>query len=386
MRGPETQAVIVNPEIGGGHRYFGQLVEGELKKGGLEPCWVSVPDAIPGRISFFYWRLAQLLYKMGGRGGLVTEVYERLRQGSEKNSFFLGLAQNELRQSLVDHQGVIISTHAQTAVKTHGPLLVIQGDLYGGRGYAVRGADFIVVPTNISRDELLSYGFPSNRIEEVGFFVDQAIKDPEIIGRRLQQLEEGRAHIGIFFTGALPKRHVQFVQKELLPSLVPFIKEGKVQVTIYTFTSLGLLEKFLEQGKALGLSTVWGNVRKRDWGLRVIAGRTPREAIERSLRIVGDQENPISVLVTMAGERISWAAGLALVPLPPINQTTAGGNTRWGMENELFGDPKDAGDLVRILETKEGLLGLAGKIKRGQKLINPNGAESTAEIVQGLIK
>lgn len=85
----------------------------------------------------------------------------------------------------------------------------------------------------------------------------------------------------------------------------------------------------------------------------------------------------------MIGERLGWAAGVALVPLSVINQTNVGGNTRWGVEKGLFLPPQAT---IAVPEMVRGhSSSFARQIMTGKKLLNPNGAEKTAEIIEGFL-
>lgn len=376
------EVIIPHSPIGGGHETYGLTVANELQKRGIETQWVS-PDT--GR-SRFYWGIARTLYIMGSGGKRRIGFYDWLRQRDNANNPLLRLGQHQLRQTLANFEGVVVANHAHTAVKPpRGQLVLLQGDVNGGKDYASKAADIITVPIDASREELADFGIPPEKLAQVGFFVPPEIKNEEIIKRRLEQLHSGRVHMGIFFTGALPSPHLKMAREILLPGLVPLMKSGDVQVTIYTFTDQKVAQSFLKLGEKHELSVVCQNknILPGSWDLRVIYGETTRDAIENSLKAMGDPNSPISILLTMIGERLGWAAGVALVPLSVINQTNVGGNTRWGVEKGLFLPPQAT---IAVPEMVRGhSSSFARQIMTGKKLLNPNGAEKTAEIIEGFL-
>ncbi|MBI2622436.1 hypothetical protein HYW66_02275 [Candidatus Microgenomates bacterium] len=378
----KERVIIPHSPIGGGHETYGLVVAAELQRRGVETRWVS-PDT---ELSRLYWGIARTLYIMGGGGERRIGFYDWLRQKDNGNNPLLRLGQHQLRQTLVDFEGAVVASHAHTAVKPpRGQLVLLQGDVHGGKDYASKAADIITVPIDASRAELTGFGIPPEKLAQVGFFVPPEIKNEEIIERRLEQLHSGRVHLGIFFTGALPSPHLKMVRETLLPNLAPLIKSGDIQVTIYTFTDRQVAQSFLKLGKKHGLSVACQNknILSGNWDLRVIYGETTKDAIENSLKAVGDLNNPISILLTMIGERLGWAAGVALVPLSVVNQTNVGGNTRWGVEKGLFLPPQAT---IAVPEMVRGhSSSFARQIMTGRKLLNPNGAENTAAIVQDLL-
>lgn len=379
MKTPETPVVIINPEVGLGHHTFGMAIQDQLRVMGVDSQWISIPDATSGLVSHLYWRLARFLYERGGRGGNDTRVYQWIRERQIRDSTLLKLGQRELRRALVDYDGVVVSTHAHTAVRGRGPLILIQADILGGDDYVSQEADVVVVPTEVSRQELIDRGLSAEQVRTVGFFVDGAFPQSEITERqirerRFDQLAFGPVHVGIFFTGALPKPNLDFVANTLLPSLDPLMKRREIQVTLYTCTSQKLAEAFLNLGQSRG------------WDLQVIYGKTPREAIQKSLAVLNDPQKPITVLVTRIGERLGWARYIPLVPLPPVPYLVNawGANTDWGVANGLFPDPSLTGDLLHLMLAKGSRHLLVAQMKRGQELIDPCGAIKTARIIKSM--
>lgn len=378
MKTPEAPVVIVVPEVGLGHYAYGMATQDQLRVIGVDSQWISIPDATSGLVSHVYWRLARSLYERGGRGGNNTRVYQWIRERQIRDSTLLKLGQRELRRALADYDGVVVSTHAHTAVRGRGPLVLVQGDILGGDDYANQEADMIVVPTEISRQELIDKGLSTEKVRTVGFFVDRTFTRGEITERqirekRIDQLALGPVHVGIFFTGALPRPNIDFVANTLLPSLDPLMKRGEIQVTLYTCTSQKLAEAFLNLGQSRG------------WDLQVIYGKTPREAIQKSLAVLNDPQKPITVLGTRIGERLGWAYYIPLIALPPIPYLVNawGANTDWGVKHGLFPDPSKTADLAHML-AKEGRYIFVEQMRRGQELIDPHGAKNTARIIKSM--
>ena len=386
MRSPEARPVtMIDPEVGGGHPTFLLAQEEALQNRGFETQQLSAREVANDMVSRLYWNGTQLVYRIGGMGGPLTWAYEEFREWQAQHGGGLPrIVKDRLREALPNNEGtIIISTHALTAVKPEGAKLVLlQGDNFGGKGYAVENADLIAVPEDSSRDELIAYGIPPEKIAVVGFFVPAGIQDSLLLPVRMGQLNRGEAlHLGIYFTGALPRPHVSFVYHELIPKLSERMKkDGSLKITVYTFTNDFVGEEFLRLGRELRLRTSRNDDDQADesWNLRVIYAKTVREAILRSIAAASDPKMPISVLVTMLGERYSWTKFFAVFPLPPINRKNAGQNTRVAIQRGVVPLPSTTENLVLVLQGD--LKNLKDRMEKAQT-IPTNGAENTAGII-----
>lgn len=377
---------MVTVPTGAGHRLYGQTVEQKLLEQGIGVSWY---DALEDARSLFvraYWRGVNEVYYQGSQGPKRNVIYELSRSRSNRNSPLLRPAQNEIQEALWDFGGVVVFTHAHTAVKLEkAKSVLIQGDYQGGEEYANSQVDVIVVPEEASKQELIGYGVPGDRIAVVGYLVDDLVKAPHLKDLRREQLQDdGKPHVGIYFTGAYPTLHVKTTELSLLPGLGQLLADKRIQLSIYTVTNAPLAEKFLAQARAMGLSAIrfGDDAPDGNWDVQVVSGRTTREANDRAVVVVGNRKNPISVLVTMIGERFGWAAGVALVPLAPYNRTNAGGNTKRGMELGLFRDPRETLMLPTRLRAYRHQF--REQLERGE-IIDANGAERITRIVQGYL-
>lgn len=382
----EPSAAIVDPGIGGGHPYYGLVLAHELRRKGIEPRWISARKIASDTLAKYYWRAVYTAYRFGGMGGILTEVYERSREDSKRRNPALAHAQEDLARYLNQYDGVNIATHAHTAVKTRSPLVLIQGDLHGGKDYAIPEADYIAVPTDISKSELLAQGIPEDKIRVVGYFVDKTIKDETIVQKRLEQLRSGNIHVGIFFTGALPREHVRLTRKTLLPNLAPLMRKKQVKVSLYTFTSKPLADAFLEQGRQLGLKGIKHSDDAADgnWDMQVLYDYPATKATERLLSVVGDSDNPVSMVVTMPGERFPWSVGVPIFPFVPINKTNAGGNTEWAIKNGIMPPIAETSHIDELIANRK-LTDLEVRLLRAQEFLPTDGAENTVNIVRNFL-
>jgi hypothetical protein len=380
---PETQVVIVDPAIGGGHLTVGLNCETALNERGVDTDWVT-PSELPG-LSQYAWHRLSKAHSDGGRGGFTTDLYEAARSFLRTPlTVRVGKAvlNHDLGRVLGDYTGDVISTHALSAIRpSSGRLVLLQCDVNGGRDYANKDADLIAVPLPISVDEMVHQGIDPDKVAQVGFFVPKEVKDPAVVDRRINQMQFDPIHMGIFFSGALPEPHVRLVRDRLLPELATHVKKGEMQVTIYTFTSEGLSEEFLKEGMNLGLKVVRRDDDEPfgDWDLRVIYGDNVRDAVERSLKAVGNKDNPISLMATMSNERVGWVKGMAMAALEPINQKTSGGNTNWWAKNSLCVQPMETPYLTYNLSAKREYF--AERIQRGFATVPADGAENLASLL-----
>src|SRR5581483_3134504 len=134
----------VHGGIGGGHELFGQILEKQLQQRGIATEWFNARLDASSPFTKAYWNAVNAAYRLGAQGGRFTKAYGLIR-GEAKDSIpplkflketALSMAQSDIRRTQETFGGVVVSTHANTAVKTDAPLVLVQGDLYGGRDYA----------------------------------------------------------------------------------------------------------------------------------------------------------------------------------------------------------------------------------------------------------
>lgn len=415
MAGLETRPIspIVNPQIdgqphldgtikanvrlthggvGAGHESFAQILEKAFAQAGITSETYNARLDAKSPLTRAYWNAVNAAYEMGGKGGLWTKGYGLVRDGAKDSITPLRLlkrgalyiAQTDLRNELSSFDGLTFATHAHTAVKTgDNPLVLLQGDLFGHE-YANHQADLIVVPMEASKREVAGYGVSEENIETVGFFVDPRVKDPDVINKRMDQLSQGeRIHLGILFSGARPAPHVKLVRDRLLPNLIPLLRSGRIQLSIYTVNDRDLGERFLAYSESQNLHTTrfGDDALDGNWDLQVIYGQTMRDANERLFAVVGDPDNPVSVAASMFNERAWWTACLALFPFKPINPVTDGNNTQFAIQHGFAPIPEATEHLPTILAGKK-FPELEARRQNAQKILPLNGAENAVRIIK----
>ena len=372
------EVVISNPEIGAGHLTFAMAFEKALEKQDIPHRYVSVPDDLGDPLISAFFNASRALYHLGGHGSPFTNIYEYIRDHQGGLPSILRLW---LERELLQYGGIPVAAHSLTTLRNRSILL--QGDISGGRAHVQSDAKLIAVPTEESKEELLTNKVPENKVFVAGFFVDDNIKNPGVIQTRIDMLKDGYVHAGIYLTGARPLDHVRLIREKLLPVLAQGNRVGNVRFTLYTFTDEELGDNFLWEARGLGMRAVRYEDDSPDgnWDARVIYGKSPREAVDFSLKALGYDKFPINLLITMTGERVGWPYGMPVLPLPPINRVNAGNNTKWLISRNICeGMVTGAESLTTALEHPGDLI---NKIQLAQKFIDPNGAENTVKFMLG---
>lgn len=346
MKTPETDLVILNNPVGGGHATFGMDLESWLAGGGIDVA-VLDPEQNGGLVERFAWAGIRRTYELGSRGDRLQGAYERIRKNASRGRVLLDIATRSLKKTLKKYPGVVVSTHSYLTSGHPGDYL-IHSDAGGDKTMATPADRVVFVPTPQTAQQLVNFGLPEPQVRVVGFTIGKPLyeADPQKPIDHFRQDEP--IHAGFFLSGARPRPHVEQI-KPLLSKLRPEISGGKVLFTIYTYTDkkLGLdIERFAKE--VLNVSTYINDDAAADgkWrGVRIIWGDSQEQAIQRSL----DTAIYLDYLFTMPGERLPWVSRIPMFPLRPCINFNCQANYDLGVQLGLFPEKSaDPGSALRL--------------------------------------
>mgnify|MGYP001560535486 FL=1 len=189
---------------------------------------------------------------------------------------------------------------------------------------------------------------------------------PKYRERRIDHLKHGYAEVGFFGTGASAKAHFDLLTK-LMPDFKTLIDSGRIRLTVYTWTNENLAREIYRQARALNLRVSLNDddVFEGNWQVKIIFGKSPGQAIEKSIQAAAD----VDYLISMMNERTGWMGVMPISPLKPIN-LNARGNYRWALRkgyiDSVWGTQHLA-DFLKVQLTREKSKDI---LERMEKLFN----------------
>lgn len=369
-----TDAVATHAPVGGGHLTFLTALTDASYEAGFRIQILNPLQTghLPTR---FLWRIFERAYEIGSQGGLKNTLYELTRRNSDKGSLLINLARLELIRTLADYKGPVIADHAYAST---GRGYLIQSDVGAEKPYADKKS-IVFVPVREAVDQLIAFGHPEELTRQVGFFVPPQIIDENLKQKRLDRMMSGYAHIGFFGTGASPGEHYAYLENNLLPNLKDLITQDRVKLTVYTWTNSQKGQHIEKLARSMGLKTSinMDDAPDGNWDVRVLWGKTPMDAVGKSVAAVAD----IDYLVTMLGERTAWTHDVPAAALTPIN-FNARSNTNWAVKNGIVRPPKTTDCFVPYLaeQLKSGAPDIRGRLDRAQT-IPVFGAKEASQII-----
>jgi len=283
---PEINQLItaVCSEIGRGHpAYLDSVIEALAQQGHTVPV---VPAQGLG------WRLARLGYRWGGRGGIGTFLYNRLR-GARPSRWQRAILGSSLRKRFWSFPGVVLVDHPLLAhlLAPVCRVAYIHGEIAAPPVSAVPGAWRTFVPLEQTVARLETHGVRREAVAVSGLVIEPALVAgaPDAFKGRVQRLSSNQPLTVAFFTsGAYPKPHM----RQLVLAGRSAAAAGH-RVIVFCGT---------DHKKA----TAIGSRLKSDGQVLVFDSRSAET--ERTAELFSQ----LDVMVAAAHERTNWAVGLGL--------------------------------------------------------------------------
>ncbi len=306
------------------------------------------------------WWLIKRLYLLGGKGGLLTKIYNQIRRQKMPKVLLFYLA-NALRDEIKEREILVSHPILAQALKDRYRVFYIHGEIAAPEESIV-DAFRVFVPLPETRNRFLSF-LPEEKVIVTGLMIEPELveKAERAFQERIKRLmRRERLTFAFFSSGAYPKAHI----KKIVRAAKSAVRAG-IKIYLFVGNNLSLkryLTKILPEGE-------------------VIFSQDRREENE----IVGELLNSLDGFVAPAHERTNWCCGLGLplfCLLPHIG-SYAPLNYQFARSLGVCLPLKEEfGEQVLSLSDEGNLLAMAGK---GFGKFPIDGAKKTAEKVFELL-
>jgi hypothetical protein len=210
-------------DIGRGHpnyldsvlRYLRANHQSEYRKIEIK----SIFDISSG-LSLAAWSAVRWMYRSGSRGGLISDIYTRLRSSKaefDAESYLIKILQRDLLKYLGNYNGTCLVAHPLLANMLRGRhrTFYLHGEIAAPAESAVIGAERIYVPLHETAEKMTDLGVNSESLVTTGLVLEPeiAVDLDSHVTARINRIEnaETRLTVGFFISGAYPKRHVELM-------------------------------------------------------------------------------------------------------------------------------------------------------------------------------
>ncbi|MFB0509700.1 MAG: hypothetical protein ACETVX_04330, partial [bacterium] len=127
-------------------------------------------------ISWLCWQVIKKFYLIGGSGGIVTKLYNFLRQKSAIPSpIFLKLLGSGLDNFLKGFSGIVLIEHplvARILANRNIPVFYIHGEIAAPKECAIPGKVITFVPLDWTKERLIALGVKPESIVVTGLLIE----------------------------------------------------------------------------------------------------------------------------------------------------------------------------------------------------------------------
>jgi len=196
--------IAIASEIGRGHPQYLDSVLSYLPE---------VQRVVPAGLG---WRLGRKAYKIGGRGGLFTSIYCRIREKSVPSRLELYLLDSGLRHRFRNYPGIVLVDHPLLAhlLAPVTRVAYLHGEIAAPAIAAVKDAWRILVPTPQTRERMIAAGVRPDAVQVTGLVIEPELVSiaQAALAARLARLKSGPPLTVAFFTsGAYPLPHLRAI-------------------------------------------------------------------------------------------------------------------------------------------------------------------------------
>lgn len=385
-----SRIVALSTEIGRGHPSYLDSVVRLLKENGMDPSWSTVCQESSG-FSLLGWRLVALLYSLGGKGGLLTRIYNLVREETKvwTDSLPMRVLGRDLKRGL-EHRGeLLLVAHPLVAhvLCSVCRTWYIHGEIAAPQECAVRGVEKLFVPLEETRTGLIAQGGDAGSMVVTGLMIepDLVAGRDEAFSRRLDRIDSGTSvTVGFFSSGAYPSGHMVKIV-----SGVKSVLDQHMRAVIFCGTNRRVFESLRRRVKRWGLTLAEDTDEETndrgDWRVRLVTRMTRQEETRRACKLVPT----LDAFVAASHERTNWAVGLGLpmFALFPLIGTFAAQNFRFALRQGVvcpLATVEAARDLGRIINELRGGGRLAHMARRGFGRLPVDGVEAVVSQVIAL--
>lgn len=306
----DARLVFIDTEIGRGHPTYldGTLARVAAMAPDLPMYRTDVFAASKG-CSQAAWRGVRWLYRTGGRGGMITALYGRLRQSSSSQQSggpALAVLGRDIRRLASRGTGIVVVSHPILArlLAPLAPVVYQHGELAAPAEAMVPGCRKILVPWAETAARFEKAGISVESLVATGQCVEPELRAVADAGfqARLQRINgRGPLTVAFFSSGAYPPVHL----RRLALAVRSLVACGH-RAVVFGGCSKPAARRLISQMRRLGVSAAVGPDRPAE--VRVVVS-TAREEENRQTAALFPG---LDLFVAPAHERVNWAVGLGL--------------------------------------------------------------------------
>lgn len=329
----DNRLTVIYTNIGRGHPFYLDGIVEEMKR--LEPrrdlCNVTDVFALSTGLSGLAWRIARLLYFKGAEGGLLGEVYRRLRSSGDYNRPSLGLRLlgHDINAAFDFGPEKLLVAHPSLVgiLSGHPGLIYQHGELVAPAESIVKGAATVIVPTEELAGPFMKAGYTADQI-----FVSNLCVEPDLTQQAEECLKSRIARYaseqpltgGFFSSGAEPSAHVDLICRAAI-----CVASGKGRAIIFAREGGRLDTEASRRFSEAGINLARCDSADADSAQCILVPFVDR-ADEN--RMTARFFRRLDYFVAPSHERVNWAVGLGLPmfilfpligPFSPLNAKLA---------------------------------------------------------------
>ncbi len=305
----DAAVVFISTEIGRGHPgYLDGLVDTIRSDFPHIPFIKTDVFSLSEGISLAAWKAVRRMYHIGGKGGLISSAYGRLRQttGGAQGGGPVRMLGRDLRRRLSQFAGLVVVAHPLVArILAPGHDVIYQhGELAAPAESFIHGCRKIFVPFEETAERFMQADFTDDDLLVTGQCIETALVAgaQDAFKARLERLGGDRPlTVALFSSGAYPRDHMARLRRAA-------ISLAGAGYEVYLFAGLS---KRMADGFSKYFENAWrtGEIERSAFErLRVI--RSADRADEN--RKVAEIFPRFDLFIAPAHERINWAVGLGL--------------------------------------------------------------------------
>jgi len=360
--------LAINVEIGHGHPNYLDYVLQALKQidHHIEIKYWDILTQEKGFTKLF-WQISKNLYSIGAKGGITTELYNRLRDSTRSYNLSLCNAPSSGFSSILVSHPLLD--------RSIGSVWYIHGEIAAPKESVLKNIAKIIVPTTYTANKFIAQGIKPEQILITGLLLslDLVANAKENYLKRVSRLKSERPlTIGFFISGAYPPPHI----KKVIDGIISVTKEN-YRVIAFLGTDLVKARNFLSD-----LNRLSSQRGKSSASILFVSCNNRSDYQKRVNRLLP----LLDVFVAPSHEHTSWALGLGLpiFVLFPMIGNYAKENFRFAHKQGVAlpiptrQDAQNLGITFRELRSAGMLLKMA---ENGFGRFSINGALGTAQLI-----
>jgi len=310
-----SRIVALYSNIGRGHpNYLDSLLRSMHNLPDFIPEQLVVTDvfAQSSGLSLTFWKMLRRLYRSGGKGGLISHLYNALRRRAKahpRKGLVPSILGHSLRKNLGRHQGLIVVDHPLVSQLLGQSCRVhyLHGEIAAPAEFDYLSAEKIYVPLLYTAERIGGLGISTEKL-----FITGLMLEPELAGRgdmlsamrRERMLRGDQITVGFFNSGAYPKAHLVGI----LESCEFLLEQLAGRAILSTGTDPTMIRLFQSRLGKYNPTEAKDDFLKGRSLLLLLSAREREQLTLREIEIL----RHLDLAVFAAHERINWTLGLNL--------------------------------------------------------------------------